>query len=177
MLWQLCVGRHCPGETTLLLTASPLFGDQCLLHFGKGRCSNWLWFLHSFQSSQPAVSHLCPTKQMPSPWMLISVFETFWVWWTTVSALLRLFFCLWVIKIYPCFIHYHKSSQETCCVPSQVPKDCLWSLNVIMLLICILTSWLPSGRKVRHVQHIMDGEPHMFLRYLCGWNFLNYQIM
>jgi len=35
---QVCVRRRCPGEMTVLLTASSAAWDQCLLHFVQGRC-------------------------------------------------------------------------------------------------------------------------------------------
>ena len=113
-------------------------------------------------SSIPSLSQ--KTCHHPGGWILCS--KHFWMRWTTVSPLLRMLFCLWIIQMYQCFIQCHKVSQETCCVLSKMLKNCLWSHNTLTLLICIQTFWHPLGRELSHDQHIMDDESYTFLIYL-----------
>lgn len=112
-------------------------------------------------SSIPSLSQ--KTCHHPGGWILCS--KHFWMRWTTVSPLLRMLFCLWIIQMYQCFIQCHKVSQETCCVLSKMIKNYLWSHNTLTLLICIQTFWHPLGRELSHDQHIMDDESYTFLMY------------
>ena len=76
--WQLCMTRHCPGETALLFTASPaIWRPLPASYWPREMCSSLLWLLCFFWGSQPAVSNFCFRKQTPWPWRLASVFENF----------------------------------------------------------------------------------------------------
>lgn len=65
-------------KNILFLTAFPaVWRPVPASLFQRELCSSLLCLLHPFQGSQPAVSHLCPRKQIPWIWRLTFVFETF----------------------------------------------------------------------------------------------------
>jgi hypothetical protein len=75
-------------------------------------------------------------------------------------------FYLWIIQMYPRFIHCHKLSQEICCVPTKVLKNVLRTHNTVTLLICIQLVWRQFGRDLPQVYNIMDDEPYAYPKYL-----------
>ena len=90
---------------------SLLFGDQCLLHFFKERCvvvCCACCTLFKVVNQQYPIFVLENNCYHFSGWLLC--LKLLWTRRTTVPPILRLFFCLWVIQVNPCFIHCYKSS-------------------------------------------------------------------
>jgi hypothetical protein len=178
--WQPCESRCCPGETTLLVTACLAVWRQHLLHFVQERCAVACCeccTLFEVVNKQYPIFVPENRRHHLGDWHLCS--KLFWTRWTTVFPLLWLFFCLWIMQMYACFTHCHKLSQEACCIPSKVLKNCPWS-HMIMPLICIQTFWHPFGRASLCPTH--DGwrtlhVPMIYseLCYLFAWNFLTCQ--
>lgn len=92
----------------------PKFGNQRLLRFVQERCIVACYDCCTlFEIINQQYTIFAPENRCHhlGDWLLCSKLS--WTEWTAVSPRLRLFFCLWIIQMYSCFIYCHTLSQET----------------------------------------------------------------
>jgi len=101
----LCDGSCVSGSGVLQKQHSfwqvpPPFGDQRLLHFFQDRWAS-CDCCTLFEVANQQYPIFDPENRCYHLGGYISVFEAFWVRWSTVSSLLGLFLCIWIIQMYP----------------------------------------------------------------------------